>query len=464
MHATVTCRMCPLSAAAHCARGHSGAPALAALAVSRPPRGCSGCGMLLTQRIAENCSRRPGAPGLFHVAAASGGGFDDRRRRDPEQEPPPAAQAADGPDFKLVYGEGPATLTYGRLHQLASRVAAGLPAGCTVAAVLLDEAPASVVAELGVLYSGAAFVPLDAGSPIARLRYQLGDCAASAAIHARAQAPRVRALLAAPEDLAAAVQAFALEELLSVPGTGDDSEPAHGGCGLGASSSFPRPVQPADASHIIYTSGTTGAPKGVVCEHSALMHYADAKLAAHGISAEARVLLVSATTWDPSGAFCGGALPLPLPCSPSFRPSWAAVVSHCVHALLCFAADPAALTAACSLRRTHHHHLLQLGMPSRRWPAARRWSRPRGPGWSRICPPSCVRAGSHTSAPPRPCGGPPSAAAGRLAGRQQQAGPASHRSEWSHWAASQSRPPWPTNGYQHQHRHNRWRRCRDAGC
>jgi len=60
-----------------------------------------------------------------------------------------------------------------------------------------------------------------------------------------------------------------------------------------------------DACHIIYTSGSSGEPKGVVCQHSALFSYCRAKPKAHDIMAGSRVLLCSASTWDPAiGDIC----------------------------------------------------------------------------------------------------------------------------------------------------------------
>ena len=239
--------------------------------------------LLLPQRIAAQVAARPEAVALLHLggtsAAASDGGAE-----------PPEAQP----------------LRYGELHRRACRVAAALPsAAAGPVALLLDEAPGSVVAELGALYAGAAFVPLDPNTPAARLRYQLVDSGAAAVIHSRAQAPMVRALLGGADGALRLDTVRAVELEAATEAAGDF---------LADAAAWPAALQPSDASHIIYTSGSTGEPKGVVCEHGALAHYADAKLRVHAIDRESRVLLVSAATWDPSvgDAFstlaCGGAL------------------------------------------------------------------------------------------------------------------------------------------------------------
>ena len=176
---------------------------------------------------------------------------------------------------------GTVRLSYTELNLRANRIAHRLHAtGCrrgAAVAVLLDRGPDLIASLLGVLKAGAYYVPIDLEYPGERIEFILGDCAPAALIaHTRSLA----------KFKAGNTAVIALDG--SDATVASDANPVDTGT-------------PDDPVYAIYTSGSTGAPKGVVCEHGALAAYADAKLAAHGIGEGARVLLVSAATWDPSG-------------------------------------------------------------------------------------------------------------------------------------------------------------------
>ncbi len=109
-----------------------------------------------------------------------------------------------------------------------------------------------IVAWLGVLKAGGAFVPLDPAYPEERLRFQLVDSQARVLV----TQPRLRAVL--PDDL---------PELAVV-------EVAADGSGFEAESDENLPLATASShlAYVIYTSGSTGQPKGVEIEHRALMN------------------------------------------------------------------------------------------------------------------------------------------------------------------------------------------------
>lgn len=90
-----------------------------------------------------------------------------------------------------------------------------------------------LVAMLGILKAGAAYVPLDPSHPKERIDFILNDCKA--------------ALL---------ITASTFENLNTYD-----------------SNNLNVPLSPHDLAYVIYTSGTTGQPKGVLIEHASLMHY-----------------------------------------------------------------------------------------------------------------------------------------------------------------------------------------------
>src|SRR5690606_19513019 len=127
------------------------------------------------------------------------------------------------------------------------RVAVVLPRGRDLPAALL-----------GVLGSGAAYVPLDPHHPVSRLEYALTDSGASAVV------------------TAAGMPRFNLP-MLDVGACGDATE------------AFCRTF-PSATAYVIYTSGSTGRPKGVAVSHGALMNFLYSMAEEPGISPSDAVL------------------------------------------------------------------------------------------------------------------------------------------------------------------------------
>jgi amino acid adenylation domain-containing protein len=185
-----------------------------------------------------------------------------------------ARLAAAEPDRPAVLFGG-ATLTRGDLDARAAALAAGLAArgigrGHRVA-VALERAPETIVALLGVMRAGAAFLPLDPAYPAARVRMMLADagitdCLTTPAIAARLELPPGIARL----DPAAL-----------------DGGPAS-----------PAMPEPGDPAYLIYTSGSTGAPKGVLVEHGPLAMHCRTTAAAYEMDADSRELHVLSFAFD----------------------------------------------------------------------------------------------------------------------------------------------------------------------
>jgi amino acid adenylation domain-containing protein len=189
-----------------------------------------------------------------------------------------SAQARRTPDAAaLVWDEG--RMTYAELDAHAAAVArrlvaAGVRPGGAVA-VLAEHSPHAVVALLGVLMAGGAFLPLDPASPADRLAFTLDDARAAAVLAQPHLAHRLPPTALPVVPLGAA-------------------EPA------GAKPAVALPaVDPELPAWILYTSGSTGRPKGVAVAHAAAAVHLASCAEAYGLTADDRFLAFAALTFDP---------------------------------------------------------------------------------------------------------------------------------------------------------------------
>jgi amino acid adenylation domain-containing protein len=141
------------------------------------------------------------------------------------------------------------SLTYALLLERASSVAAELAArGAgqeSLVVVCLPRSVDLVVAELGVLLAGAAYVPVDPHYPAERIAHNVTGAGATLALSGREQA-----------GLLPMVDVVCLEDVRPRPFT-------------------PRRPHPLSAACVIHTSGSTGRPKGVVLSHANLANLVD---------------------------------------------------------------------------------------------------------------------------------------------------------------------------------------------
>ena len=203
----------------------------------------------------------------------------EQARRDP------GALAVACADGTLSYAELDA-----RADQVANRlIAHGVPAGALVG-VCLERGTELVAAMLGILKSGAAYVPLDPNYPAARREFLLADTAMpvivtrSALLHLLppGRPPRDRAELVLIDEPA--------------------SQPS---CGVNRA----RPDNPA---YVIHTSGSTGTPKGVVIDHRGLTDMCLEHVWRYGITPRDRTSQLAAQGFDATVAeiwpyLCAGA-------------------------------------------------------------------------------------------------------------------------------------------------------------
>ncbi|MGW2052086.1 condensation domain-containing protein, partial [Streptomyces sp. NPDC001858] len=167
------------------------------------------------------------------------------------------AQVVRSPDAVAVVGDG-VELTYAELDARANRLARYLAAQGvgveSVVGVVMERGVDVVVALLGVLKAGAAYLPIDPQYPVDRIALMLADSNAALVLGTREvlddlPAGQVR-MVAVDEPSVAAVIAGCPD---SAPGV---------------------VVDPGGLAYVIYTSGSSGVPKGVGVVHGGAVNLA----------------------------------------------------------------------------------------------------------------------------------------------------------------------------------------------
>ncbi|WP_084462939.1 non-ribosomal peptide synthetase [Hydrogenophaga sp. PBC] len=181
------------------------------------------------------------------------------------------------------------SLSYAELNARANRLAhhlrtLGAGAGSLVG-VWMERGLDMVVAILGILKAGAAYVPLDPAFPKDRIDYMMEDA-----------------------ELAIVVTQAALADGLpdGVHGVRLDASEAE----LVAQSplNLPASAGPTDLAYVIYTSGSTGRPKGVMLEHRAVVNFLLSMQREPGITAQDRFVAVTTLSFDIAGLEIHGPL------------------------------------------------------------------------------------------------------------------------------------------------------------
>ncbi|WP_309251044.1 amino acid adenylation domain-containing protein, partial [Lonsdalea populi] len=145
-------------------------------------------------------------------------------------------------------------------------------------ALCVERSLEMVVALLGVLKAGAAYVPLDPGYPAERLAYMLDDAQPVALL---------------TQSGLTAVHTDAVPVVLLDTGAfdaGRDSNPDPQALGLSA----------ANLAYVIYTSGSTGQPKGVMNAHRGLCNRLVWMQRAYRLTPDDRVLQKTPFSFDVS--------------------------------------------------------------------------------------------------------------------------------------------------------------------
>jgi amino acid adenylation domain-containing protein len=167
----------------------------------------------------------------------------------------------------LAVISGNEQLTFAELNRRANRLAHFLRARGMgpemLVGVCMERSTQMIVALLGILKTGAAYLPLDPSLPRERLAFMIEDAKP--------------AVILTPEGLSAT----------------DYTDQSHG--------SDPDLIHRFDRGHlcyVIYTSGSTGRPKGVAISRQSLVNHSLAVSSAYGLTANDRVLQFASISFD----------------------------------------------------------------------------------------------------------------------------------------------------------------------
>ncbi len=193
------------------------------------------------------------------------------------------AQVARTPDaIALVAADQP--LTYRELDACANRVAHRLQQ-CgvtpdTPVGIWMARSPALIIAMLGILKAGAAYLPLDPQYPSERLAWMISNAQPALVLYDGDTNQAVSELFGA---------SYAGRLLAVAPLAHDSSLPSH----APATS-----AQPDNVAYIIYTSGSTGQPKGIAVPHRGVVNYLHWCTQAYPLDTQRSTPLYSSIAFD----------------------------------------------------------------------------------------------------------------------------------------------------------------------
>ena len=191
------------------------------------------------------------------------------------------AQAAQTPDAIAVVC-GSEHLTYQALDQRSNQLAHYLQqlGVCpdSLVGVCVERSPQMIVAVLGVLKAGGAYLPLDPDYPRDRLSFMVADAQVS--------------LLLTQQSLAKVLpdreaQIICLDTHWDTIARQSQEAPI-------------TTVTAENLAYVIYTSGSTGTPKGVLIQHRGLSNVVAAQIQAFNLPTGSRILQFSSLSFDAS--------------------------------------------------------------------------------------------------------------------------------------------------------------------
>ncbi|MEJ8825047.1 Pls/PosA family non-ribosomal peptide synthetase [Variovorax humicola] len=180
----------------------------------------------------------------------------------------------------LIFGEH--ALSYGELDQMADRAASRLIEGGVrpgrIVGLWLPRGLELLVMQVAIAKTGAAWLPLDADTPVERVGVCLDDADAVGIVSCNEFAPRLAAIGRPP---------WTAEALLALPFDTETAVRRHG-----ALQSHP--------AYVIYTSGSTGKPKGIAITQGSICHFLRSENALLGVREDDRVYQGFSVAFDMS--------------------------------------------------------------------------------------------------------------------------------------------------------------------
>ena len=191
------------------------------------------------------------------------------------------AQVEQSPDAVAVVFDDK-QLTYRELNQRSNQLAHYLLSlGIkpeTLIGISVDRSLDMIVAVMGVLKAGAAYMPLDPTYPQDRLAFMLEDTQVPVLL------TQQHLLTVLPKHNA---RVICLDADWETIGSASQANPAN-------------PTTPGNLAYVIYTSGSTGKPKGALLIHRGLTNVTEAQIQAFGLGVGDHVLQFSTINFDAS--------------------------------------------------------------------------------------------------------------------------------------------------------------------
>jgi amino acid adenylation domain-containing protein len=192
-------------------------------------------------------------------------------------------RAREFPEAVVAADEGRG-ITYAELDAQSDRLAAYLLAGGIKAGdfvgICMQRSIDMLIGVLGILKSGAAYLPLDPSYPLDRLKFMIEDASVKLIVTEKSLKEEFLAELI-PSD--ALICFDELENVLQQQDCNDvktvKSDPEH-------------------LAYVIYTSGSTGKPKGVQVPHRAVVNFLASMAQNPGITKEDVLLAVTTLSFD----------------------------------------------------------------------------------------------------------------------------------------------------------------------